>query len=758
MTDLANRMSHMKDNMAEASATKPGSSKKDQFLEKAYRTQDQEAGHFIATPTGVRIDHTDDTVKAGERGPTLMEDFHFRYSITQFDHERIPERVVHARGSGAHGYFELFESQPDITKAGVLNDTSRKTPVFVRFSTVQGSRGSADTVRDVRGFAVKFYTEEGNWDLVGNNIPVFFIQDAIKFPDLVHSFKPEPHNEIPQGQTAHDNFWDFASLMPESTHMLMWILSDRTIPRSYRMMQGFGVNTYILVNDEGERRFVKFHWKPLLGTHSLAWDECLKLAGQDPDYHRRDLWEAIESGNYPQWDFGIQIVDEKDEDSFDFDLLDCTKVIPEEIVPVKWIGRMTLDRNPDNFFAETEQVAFCTQHVVPGIGFSNDPMLQGRNFSYLDTQLNRFNGPNFNEVPINQPVCPFFNNLRDGFNRQRINKGKTNYYPNRYMNPKPASAEEGAFVHFPEKTEGMKTRTRGPKFREHYNQAKLFYYSMTPVEQQHIIDAASFELGKVDDQQIQVRMIEGFLKVDYTFAKKVADNLGLNVPLPSQNDTYNGKLSPALSQLAAPVQSIATRKIAFVVVDGYDKSQLLSLRGAIKAAGAMTLVVGPRRGAIKSEEQLSSSKESSSTVNVDEEGISADFSVMTSRSTMFDAIVLMGSQQSLEQSGQRGQIIHFVNEAYKHYKAVGLVGGAVEFARKYCSIPQTALSTDDNVCCEDGVVTVANWTEATEDSSLARHAVEAVKSIGKSAGFSKSFIDAVSQHRFWNRDVSSVSA
>ncbi|CAO3674368.1 unnamed protein product [Umbelopsis ramanniana] len=759
MTDIVNRLAASKDKLAEDSATKPGSSKKDQILEKENRTQDQEPGHVIATPTGVKIDHTDDTLKAGERGPSLMEDFHFRYTMTQFDHERIPERVVHARGSGAHGYFELFEPQAEFTSAKVLNDTSRKTPVFVRFSTVQGSRGSADTVRDVRGFAVKFYTDEGNWDLVGNNIPVFFIQDAIKFPDLVHSLKPEPHNEIPQGQTAHDNFWDFASLMPESTHMLMWILSDRTIPRSYRMMDGFGVNTYILINEKMERHFVKFHWKPKLGTHSLVWDEAQKLGGQDPDYHRRDLWEAIESGNYPQWDFGIQIVAEKDEHSFDFDLLDCTKLIPEEQVPVRWIGRMTLDRNPDNFFAETEQVAFCTQHVVPGIGFSDDPMLQGRNFSYLDTQLNRFNGPNFNEVPINKPICPFFNNLRDGFNRQRINKGKVNYWPNRYVNPRPGAEEDHPYIHFPEKTEGLKTRVRAPKFKEHYKQATMFWNSMSDVEKDHLVAAARFELGRVDDIRIQTRNIENFLNVDYVFAKRVADGLGIKVPSGTSVQNH-GRQSPALSQLNTIFGSPATRKVAFIVADGYDSTQLLELRAAIKAAGTMTFIIGPRRGKIKSSKQMENPEEEEpegTSPETSDYGIYADFSLYTAKSTLFDAIVVPGGAQSINTLKNNGEAFQWINEAYKHHKTIGAVSDGVALLRE-SAIPPSLVSIDESITSEKGVVTAGIYSSSKQSDSIVGSAIEAVKSVGKTGNFAKSFIEALGQHRHWDRDVTRIPA
>ena len=399
-------------------------------LDDLAKNKEDSAGEFLTTNQGVRVNDNQNSLKAGDRGPTLLEDFILREKITHFDHERIPERVVHARGSAAHGYFQVYESMAQYTKADFLQDPSVKTPVFVRFSTVAGSRGSTDLARDVRGFAVKFYTQEGNYDLVGNNMPVFFIQDAIKFPDLVHAVKPEPHNEIPQAASAHDTFWDFISLMPESMHMIMWVMSDRAIPRSLRMMEGFGVHTFRFINDKGKARFVKFHWKPLLGLHAVLWDEAQKISGKDPDFHRRDLWEAIENGDYPEWELGVQIVEEKDEFSFDFDLLDPTKVIPEEIVPVRRIGKMTLNRNPDNFFAETEQVAFHLGNIVPGIDFTNDPLLQGRLFSYLDTQLIRLGGPNFHEIPINRPVAPLHNNQRDGYMRQTVNRGQTSYEPN----------------------------------------------------------------------------------------------------------------------------------------------------------------------------------------------------------------------------------------------------------------------------------------------------------------------------------------
>ncbi|HET9785870.1 MAG TPA: catalase, partial [Pyrinomonadaceae bacterium] len=501
-------------------------------LDELSPNREESAGEFLSTNQGVRINDNQNSLKAGNRGPTLMEDFILREKITHFDHERIPERVVHARGSGAHGYFEVYESMAEYTKAAFLQDPSIKTPVFVRFSTVAGSRGSTDLARDVRGFAVKFYTQEGNYDLVGNNIPVFFIQDAIKFPDLVHAVKPEPHNEIPQAASAHDTFWDFISLMPESMHMIMWVMSDRAIPRSFRMMEGFGVHTFRFINDSGKARFVKFHWKPLLGLHGVLWDEAQKISGKDPDFHRRDLWEAIENGDFPQWELGVQIVEEKDEHSFDFDLLDPTKIIPEEIVPVERIGKMTLNRNPDNFFAETEQVAFHTGNIVPGIDFTNDPLLQGRLFSYLDTQLLRLGGPNFHEIPINRPVAPVHNNQRDGFMRQTINRGQTSYEPNSLKGgcPFQAGMDMSGFNSFAERIDARKIRERSPSFLDHFSQATLFFNSQSEPEQNHIIRAFCFELGKVETPPIRERMLFLLAQVDKGLANRVAEGLGLAVP------------------------------------------------------------------------------------------------------------------------------------------------------------------------------------------------------------------------------------
>jgi catalase len=478
-------------------------------LEQNKRSSD---GQFLTTNQGLKINDNNNSLKAGERGPTLLEDFILREKITHFDHERIPERVVHARGSAAHGVFELYKSMAKYTKAGFLTDTSRKTPVFARFSTVGGSKGSTDLARDVRGFAVKFYTQEGIYDFVGNNIPVFFIQDAIKFPDLIHAVKPEPNREIPQAASAHDTFWDFISLMPESMHMIMWVMSDRSLPRSLRMMEGFGVHTYRLINEEGKGSFVKFHWKPLQGVHSVAWDEAQKISGKDSDFHRRDLWDAIDTGNFPEWELGLQIIPEEDEHKYPFDILDATKLIPEELVSVIKIGKMTLNRNPDNFFAETEQVAFHPGHLVPGIDFSNDPLLQGRLFSYTDTQLSRLGSPNFHEIPINRSISPVHNGQSDGHMRQTISTDKTSYHPNSISGgcPFQAKAAEGGFTSYTERIDSVKIRNRSKSFQDHFSQATLFFNSQSEAEKQHIIDALTFELGKVERVYIRERVLDRY--------------------------------------------------------------------------------------------------------------------------------------------------------------------------------------------------------------------------------------------------------
>src|SRR5688572_24570406 len=583
----------------------------DAKIDDLQKNTEDSGGEFLTTNQGVRINDNQNSLKAGDRGATLLEDFILREKITHFDHERIPERVVHARGSAAHGQFQVYESMAEYTKATFLQDPSVKTPVFVRFSTVAGSRGSTDLARDVRGFAVKFYTDAGNFDIVGNNIPVFFIQDALKFPDLVHAVKPEPHNEIPQAASAHDTFWDFISLMPESMHMIMWVMSDRAIPRSFRMMEGFGVHTFRFINEKGQSHFVKFHWKPVLGLHSVVWDEAQKISGKDPDFHRRDLWEAIENGDFPEWEFGVQIVEEKDEHKFAFDLLDPTKIIPEEIVPVRRIGKLTLNRNPDNFFAETEQVAFHTGHVVPGIDFTNDPLLQGRLFSYLDTQLIRLGGPNFHEIPINRPVVPIHNNQRDGFMRQQINAGKTSYNPNSIGSgcPFQAGKMQGGFTSYAERIDANKVRARSKSFRDHFSQAKLFYNSQSEPEKEHMINAFSFELGKVEIKEIRERMLGILTLVDGGLASQVARNLGLQVPTPekpiNKSVPADGKpddfepvevkssidKSAALSMANTVKDSIKTRKIAILVDDGVNDDSLMTMEDILLDQGAVVEII-----------------------------------------------------------------------------------------------------------------------------------------------------------------------
>src|SRR5687767_13280181 len=560
----------------------------------------------ITTNHGVPVADNQNSLKSGLRGPTLLEDFVLREKITHFDHERIPERIVHARGSAAHGVFECTKAIPEFTRASLLGEVGKQTPVFVRFSTVLGERGSTDTARDVRGFAVKFYTDEGNWDLVGNNIPVFFIQDAMKFPDLVHAAKPEPHFAMPQAGSAHDTFWDFASLMPEITHMLMWAMSDRAIPRSYRTMQGFGVHTYRLVNAEGESHFVKFHWTPKAGTHSLVWDEAVKISGADSDFHRRDLWEAIEAGAYPEWELGLQIFTEEQAEGFSFDVLDATKIVPEELVPIVPVGRLVLNRNPDNFFAETEQVAFCVAHVVPGIDFSNDPLLAGRIHSYVDTQISRLGGPNFHEIPINAPVAQVHNNQRDGMHRQAIPRGRVAYEPNSLGGGCPFQAGRSGFVSFPQQVGDDKVRGKPEKFAEHYAQATLFWNSQTRVEKQHIIRAFRFELTKVQTAAVRRRVVAQLRNVDETLARAVADGLGMDklpdaLPLlvkpPARPELRS---SEALSLFARPGKAgIATRRIALLVADGVDASEVSAVQQQLLAQGAVPRVVGIKLGAVR---------------------------------------------------------------------------------------------------------------------------------------------------------------
>jgi catalase len=692
-------------------------------------------GQYLTTNQGVKINDNQNSLKAGARGPSLLEDFILREKITHFDHERIPERVVHARGEAAHGYFQVYESMAQYTKAGFLQDPLKKTPVFVRFSTVAGSRGSSDLARDVRGFAVKFYTEEGIYDLVGNNIPVFFIQDAIKFPDLVHAVKPEPHNEIPQAASAHDTFWDFISLMPESMHMIMWVMSDRAIPRSLRMIEGFGVHTFRFINDEGKSHFVKFHWKPLLGLHSVCWDEAQKISGKDPDFHRRDLWEAIENGNYPEWELGVQIIPEEDEHTFEFDLLDPTKIVPEELVPVMRIGKMTLDRNPDNFFAETEQVAFHPGHVVPGIDFTNDPLLQGRLFSYTDTQLTRLGSPNFHEIPINRSIAPVHNNQRDGHMRQTINRGKTSYDPNRISNgcPFQAKMSEGGFTSHTERIDAHKIRERSQSFMDHFSQATLFFNSQSDYEKDHIVDALSFELGKVETTAIQKRMLKMLWYVDKGLASKVAYHLGISVPAALEEALNQGypadadeaayqpvmvksslEKSDALSMAYSLKNTIVTRKIAILAADGVNEQSLKAMQKALQSEGAMVEVISTKLGYIVSEMN---------------EEIKVDKSFLTAASVLFDAVYVPGGTNSVAAIEAEPDAIHFLNEAFKHCKAIAADADALSVLKSTyfgAKIPEEYQKTSEIL---EGVL------------------------IGEGSDeLSSEFINAIALHRFWKRE------
>jgi catalase len=636
------------------------------------------ADQVLTTNQGVPVGSNQDSLKAGLRGPTLLEDFILREKITHFDHERIPERIVHARGSGAHGYFRAYEPLSKLTRATVFAEKDKITPVFVRFSTVAGERGSADTARDARGFAVKFYSDEGNWDLVGNNIPVFFIQDAMKFPDLIHAVKPEPHNQMPQAASAHDTFWDFVSLMPESTHMLMWVMSDRAIPRSYRMMQGFGVHTFRLVNGDGKSTFCKFHWTPLLGTHSLVWDEAVKISGADPDFHRRDLWEAIESGHYPEWELGLQVFSESDAEHYSFDILDATKLIPEELVPVRPVGRMILNRNPDNFFAETEQVAFCTAHVIPGIDFSNDPLLHGRIHSYVDTQLTRLGGPNFHEIPINAPIAPVHNNQRDGLHRQAIARGRVAYEPNSLGGGCPFQAGAQGFVSFPKAIESDNTpvdklRGRPEKFAEHYSQATLFFKSQTPQEQAHIAGGFRFELSKVTVPAIRERMIASLRNVSEDLAAAVASGLGIELPDPMPRSIKRVPkpeiaISKALSLLARPGDGgIATRKVAILIANGIEAESISTMIDALATAGAVPRLIASRLGSVIAE---------------DGESFEVDSTLENSPSVLFDGLILPDGTEAIEQLGRDGRSLEFLKDQYRHCKTVLALGASTQLLEK----------------------------------------------------------------------------
>ncbi|MDB5875202.1 MAG: katE [Ramlibacter sp.] len=648
-------------------------------IEPLDRVRADSTGQVLTTNQGVAIADNQNSLKAGTRGPALLEDFILREKITHFDHERIPERIVHARGSGAHGFFECYEPLTQLTKAAPFKAAGKVTPVFVRFSTVQGERGSKDTARDVRGFAVKFYTDEGNWDLVGNNMPVFFIQDAMKFPDLVHAVKPEPHNQMPQAASAHDTFWDFVSLMPESTHMLMWAMSDRGIPRSYATMQGFGVHTYRFVNDDGESVFVKFHWNPVAGTHSLVWDEAVKISGADPDFHRRDLWERIESGNFPEYELAVQVFTEEEADKFSFDILDATKIVPEELVPLRPVGRMVLNRNPDNFFAETEQVAFCTAHVVPGIDFSNDPLLAGRIHSYVDTQISRLGGPNFHEIPINSPVAQVHNNQRDGMHRQAIHRGRVSYEPNSLAGgcPFQAGAVQG-FVSVPARLKAQedqaKVRAKPEKFADHYTQARLFFESQTPVEQDHIANAFRFELSKVTVPAIRERMVSSLRNASEGLAKKVAMGLGMDqlpapmpraLPNPAKPEVLK---SPALSLLARPGDgSIKGRKIAVLVAPGVEGASVAAAQAALVEQGAVARLVGPRIGR---------------TPTSGGDVLDADASLENEPGFLFDGLILPDGEEAVAALAQDGHTMEFIKDQFRHCKTILAFGASRQLLAK----------------------------------------------------------------------------
>jgi len=669
------------------------------------RVRVDSGGRALTTNFGQPVADNQSSLKAGLRGPALLEDFILREKITHFDHERIPERIVHARGSAAHGFFECYESMAKYTRASFLSEAGKRTPVFVRFSTVAGERGSTDTPRDVRGFATKFYTDEGNFDIVGNNIPVFFIQDAMKFPDLVHALKPEPHHAMPQAASAHDTFWDFVSLMPESAHMLMWVMSDRALPRSFRTMQGFGVHTFRLINARGRSRFVKFHWTPVAGTHSLDWDESIKISGADPDYTRRDLWESIESGVFPEYELGFQIFDEEQANEFSFDVLDATKIIPEELVPVTPVGRMVLDRNPDNFFAETEQVAFGVQNMVPGVDFSNDPLLAGRIHSYFDTQLSRLGGPNFHEIPINSPIAQAHNNQRDGFHRQAIHRGRVSYEPNSLGGGCPFQAGAAGFTSFPEPIAADKMRGKPEKFADHYTQATLFWNSQTPYEKSHIVRGFRFELTKVQVPAIRQRTLSMLRNVSDELAQRVADGLGMQLPRPMPRlaaaATPEVTRSPSLSLTARPGDGgIRGRKIAVLIAPGTDGRSVAGMMKSLAGAGAVVRLLAARLG----------------TFEAAGSALEADATLETMPSVLFDAVIVPDGQGAAEALSSLGQALEFLKDQYRHCKPI-LIQGAGEAVAAAAGIP-----LDDP----------ADWAIVSELPA---------------------FVAAVGKHRNWNRAV-----
>ena len=661
----------------------------------------------LTTQQGVPVSDDQNSLRLGERGPTLLEDFHLREKIFHFDHERIPERVVHARGFGVHGTFTLNESLAEHTVAKVLTEVGEQTPMFVRFSTVAGNKGSPDLARDVRGFAAKFYTKEGNWDIVGNNIPVFFIQDAIKFPDLIHAAKQEPDRGFPQAQTAHDNFWDFISLSPEAMHMVMWIMSDRTIPRSFRFMEGFGVHTFRLVNAEGKGTYVKFHFKPKLGLQSVAWNEAVKINGADPDFHRRDMWDAITAGNAPEWDLGVQLFDDDFADSFEFDVLDSTKIIPEEQVPVRIIGSFKLDRVVDNFFAETEQVAFCTQNVVPGIGFTNDPLLHGRNFSYLDTQLKRLGGPNFTHIPVNAPKVPVRNYQQDGHMAMRNPKGRVNYEPNSFGGPRESAAT--GYRHFPAQETGRKAQVRSKTFADHYSQARQFFVSQTKIEQKHIGDALVFELSKVETVEIRERMVSHLRNIDETLASVVSDGLGLKTPpeaFPAAVETRTDlKPSDALSIVKNGPESFAGRKLGILVSDGASAAVVKALKTAAEALPAVCEVIAP--------------KIAGATLD-DGSFIKAKQKIDGGPSVLYDAVALVLSDDGAAKLAGDKTAKDFVSDAFGHGKFIAHTAEAEPL------LERAGLRREDR---DDGVVQLGG------------------------AGDASAFLDLCGKLRLWEREL-----
>lgn len=700
-------MNHKK-NQSEVAGTdtldKQNESSKTQQLD-AFRSD--ATGHSLKTNQGVKIADNQNSLKAEVRGSTLLEDFILREKITHFDHERIPERIVHARGVGAHGYFQAYEGNEKYTKAGFLTDPNIKTPIFIRISTVQGPRGSADTVRDIRGFAIKFYTQEGNYDLVGNNAPVFFVQDGIKFPDFVHAVKPEPHSEMPTGGSAHDTFWDFVSLVPESAHTVMWAMSDRAIPRNLRSIQGFGVHTFRLINAEGKGVFVKFHWTPMQGLTQLVWDEAQKLAGKDPDFHRRDLYEAIENGFYPEWELGIQVVQEEDEMSFDFDLLDPTKIIPEELVPVTPIGKFVLNRNVDNFFAEIEQIAFCPAHIVPGIDFSNDPLLQARLFSYTDTQLSRLGGPNFHQLPINKAVCPFHNNQRDAMHQTTIHRGQAAYQPNSIDNNWPVETapapQEGGFESYQERIDGKKIRARSDSFSDHFSQARLYYHSLAPHEQKHVVDAYTFELSKVKRKHIREREVQEVLaNIDFDLAEQVGNNLGIAVPKPNKKmKSASIEKSAKLSFEAFIPPDIKARKIALLVHDKVNQTSIDAIKQWAKTENAMVHVLTPTPAPVMNQKQSA---------------VASDGMQKAEPSIAYDAIIIVDGD-NYEQAKQDGVTKHYLLEAYKHLKPI------VFLADKASLIDDLQLTSDE------GTLVSKDFNEIKD-----------------------TFKDLIRHHRIWSRE------